>query len=84
MFTNNGGLVSGLFTSGNTIFNNTSNAGAGVAAGRFNNNGGTVSGANGGATEFEDTSTAANGTFNNNGGAASGAFGGFTSFSIFK
>ncbi len=80
MFTNNGGLASGLTTSGNTIFNNTSTAGSGT----FNNNGGTVSGANGGATEFEDTSTAANGTFNNNGGAASGAFGGFTSFSQFS
>lgn len=79
LFTNNGGVVSGLTESGNTIFSNTSTAGSGT----FSNNGGMVSGANGGATEFEDTSTAANGTFNNNGGAVSGAFGGFTSFSQF-
>jgi hypothetical protein len=79
MFTNNGGLVSGLIVSGETNFHNTSTAGSGT----FTNKGGTVSGANGGATEFEDTSTAANGTFNNNGGAVSGAFGGFTSFSQF-
>jgi hypothetical protein len=79
MFTNNGGLVSGLTVSAETNFLNTSTAGSGA----FNNNGGTVSGANGGATEFENTSTAANGTFNNNGGLVSGAFGGFTSFSQF-
>jgi autotransporter-associated beta strand protein len=42
--------------------------------------GGQVSTLVGGATEFHDTSTAANGTFTNNGGAVSGAGGGSTVF----
>jgi hypothetical protein len=78
-FTNLGGVVSGSAVGGETNFENTSSAGSAT----FNNNGGTVSGANGGPTEFENNSTAANGTFNNNGASVSGAFGGFTSFNQF-
>ena len=48
--------------------------------GTFTNNGGTVSGANGGSTYFIDSATAANGTFTNNGGLVSGINGGFMNF----
>src|SRR5439155_16275992 len=46
----------------------------------FTNNGGAVSGAEGGVTEFFDISTAGNGSFTTNGGAASGGFGGAARF----
>jgi autotransporter-associated beta strand protein len=50
------------------------------ASGVFTNNGGTVSGAEGGNTVFSFDSTGSNGIFTNNGGAVSGAFGGYTRF----
>ena len=46
----------------------------------FTNNGGAVSGAFGGSTQFFGTSTATNGIFTSNGGTISGAFGGVTQF----
>ena len=57
-------------------FYNSSNAGGAT----FIDNGGTISGAEGGVTGFSDTSTAGDGSFTNNGGTAGGAAGGYTVF----
>jgi autotransporter-associated beta strand protein len=63
---------------GAIVFTNSATAGSMTA---FTNNGSAVSGhADGGFTEFFDTSTAGSATITNNGSAVSGAAGGFTLF----
>jgi hypothetical protein len=81
--TNNSGITQNFVTAVNVatnsgaIFSNSATAGSQTV---FTNNGGLVSGENGGFTEFENTSTAGNGTFTNNGGTVSGANAGATVF----
>jgi hypothetical protein len=78
--TNNSGItqnfvadVDGAANFGTIAFTNSATAGSLTV---FTNNGGAVSGTEGGFIGFNNTSTAGNGTFTNNGGAVSGAFGG--------
>src|SRR4029453_10046614 len=66
-------VVNGAGNHGQIVLTNNATA----ANGTFTNNGGTVSGASGGLTEFFSTSTAASATITNNGGAVGGVGGGF-------
>jgi autotransporter-associated beta strand protein len=82
--TNNSGALQAFVTAvdsgrhkGLLFFTNSATAGINTA---FTNNGGTVSGANGGETIFDNTSTASSGTFTNNGATISNANGGNTEF----
>jgi hypothetical protein len=82
--TNNSGIAQNFVTAamgaghaGTIQFTNTATAGSATV---FTNNGGTVSGLNGGGTFFENTATAGSGSFNSNGATVNGAFGGFTQF----
>src|ERR1700730_15312078 len=71
--TNNSGTAQNFVIAGNggqIVFNNSATAGSMTV---FTNNGGSVSGAGGGLTQFFNAATAGNGTFTNNGGAVSGA-----------
>jgi len=82
--TNNSGIAQNFVaavdsngSNGLIAFTNSATAGSQTS---FTNNGGAVSGAEGGVTEFFDISTAGNGSFTTNGGAASGGFGGAARF----
>ena len=82
--TNNSGIaqdlvaaVDGSGNRGSILFKNSANAGSGTF---FTNNGGIVSGSGGGATSFENNSSAGNSTFTCNGGTVNGAFGGVIYF----
>jgi len=83
--TNNSGITQKFVTAGGVgfnvaamVFNNSATAGANTS---FVNNGGTANGTGGGATQFNNSSTAGSGAFTNNGGAVSGAGGGSAVFS---
>lgn len=83
--TNNSGATQNFVTAvdssrhrGTMFFNNTASLSTNVV---FTNNGATISGGNGGATFFTNTSSAGSATFTNNGGTANLAVGGSVSFS---
>src|SRR5438876_3821713 len=82
--TNNSGItqnfvvaVDGASNAGPIFFTNSATAGSMTV---FTNNGGTVSGGEGGGTAFDNTSTAGSGTFHNLSGTVSGAGGGVALF----
>jgi autotransporter-associated beta strand protein len=79
--TNSSGLLQNFVTmpgAGIALsFRNSANAGSLTA---FTNNGGTVSGEQGGLTTFNESASAGNGAFTNAGGLVSGATGGVTQF----
>src|ERR1700730_10863879 len=82
--TNNSGATQNFVTAvdsarhkGSLFFTNSPPAGLNNV---FTNNGGTVSGANGGQTIFNNTSTASSASFTNNGGTFNLANGGNTEF----
>src|SRR5437773_7156483 len=83
--TNNSGITQNFVTAvdgpplnfGTIEFTNSATAGSMTS---FTNNGGAVSGTNGGETLFFNTSTADHATITNNGGTVSGTNGGVTEF----
>ncbi|MEY2496366.1 MAG: hypothetical protein QOJ45_2858 [Verrucomicrobiota bacterium] len=78
--TNNSGITQNFVAAGNNgLIRFTNDATAGFTT-AFTTNGGTISGAVFGVTEFRDHSKAGTASFTTNGGAVPGAFGGVTQF----